>query len=121
MAESAYDIPGVLDSVKKFLGLDKDYDAFDSDITMHINSVFNILNQLGVGPDDTFTISGYDQKWSSFTMGNANITMVKSFVFLKVRMLFDPPTGSAYNAYEANAKELEWRLNWQHELEAEEE
>ena len=81
MAESAYDIPGVLESVKKFLGLDKDYDAFDSDITMHINSVFNILNQLGVGPDDTFTISGYDQNWSSFTMGNANITMVKSFVF----------------------------------------
>lgn len=121
MPTTAYDIPSILESVKKFLGLDIDYDAFDSDIVMHINSVFNILNQLGVGPDNTFMISGPDQMWSSFTMGNSNIVMVKSFMFLKVRLLFDPPSGSAYNAFEANAKELEWRLNWQHELEAEEE
>lgn len=121
MPDTPYDIPSVLESVKKFLGLDKDYTAFDADIVMHINSVFNILCQLGVGPENTFTITGYDQTWSSFLQGNSNLVMAKSFMFLKVRLLFDPPTGSAYTAFEANAKELEWRLNWQREVEMEEE
>ena len=100
--------------------MDEDYEAFDSDIVMHINSVFNILNQLGVGPDDVFVITGPDQMWSSFITGN-NIVMVKSFMFLKVKMMFDPPSGSVYNSFESTMKELEWRLNWEHELELDEE
>ena len=121
MAVDVYDIPGVLDSVKKFLGIDHDYDAFDQDLVMHINSVFNILCQLGVGPESPYSITGYDQNWSGFTMGNASLIMVKSFMFMKVRMMFDPPSGSAYNAFTENLKELEWRLNWQREVERVEE
>lgn len=121
MALEVYDIPGVLDSVKKFLGIDHDYDAFDQDIVMHINSVFNILCQLGVGSEYPCSISGYEDLWSDFLMGNANLVMVKSFMFMKVRMMFDPPSGSAYNAFTENLKELEWRLNWQREVERVEE
>ena len=89
--------------------------------TLILYSVFNILCQLGVGPEYPCSISGYEDLWSDFLMGNANLVMVKSFMFMKVRMMFDPPSGSAYNAFTENLKELEWRLNWQREVERVEE
>lgn len=106
----------ILVSIKKLLGLDKDYDAFDADVIIHINSVFMILNQLGVGPDTCFRIEDDLAVWTDFSEDIDEIEAVKSYIYHKVKMLFDPPTSSAVK--EANQQiinELEWRLNIQAE------
>lgn len=102
----------ILDSVKKSLGLQADYDVFDADIIMHINTAFGTLNQLGVGPEEGFMIEGPEPTWDTFLMGDKRLNPVKSYVYLRARLLFDPPT-TAYlvTANESQVKELEWRLN----------
>ena len=101
----------ILTSVKKMLGMTEEYAAFDSDIIMHINSVFMILNQMGVGPEAGFTISDATATWSDFMDGGPNIEAVKSYVALKVRLLFDPPQSSTVmDAIKSQISELEWRL-----------
>ena len=102
----------ILTSVKKMLGITAEYTHFDSDIIMHINSVFMILNQMGVGPREGFSISSDVETWDEFTNDNLTIESVKSYMYLKVGLLFDPPTSS--NVLEARNRlisELEWRLN----------
>lgn len=102
----------ILTSVKKMLGITSEYTHFDADIIMHINSVFMILNQLGVGPREGFSISSDVETWDEFTNDNLTIESVKSYMYLKVGLLFDPPTSS--NVLEARNRlvsELEWRLN----------
>lgn len=108
----------ILTSVKKVLGLTKDYTVFDLDIIIHINSVFAILNQLGIGPAEGFVIEDDAPTWSEYLGDNANLNLVKSYVYLRVRMLFDPP-GTPYhiNSLEAQAKEMEWRMNVYREAE----
>lgn len=102
----------ILNSVKKVLGLDEDDDGFDVDILMHINSMFMVLNQLGIGPDDGFMIEGADEVWSDFIGDDPMLNAVKSYIWLRVRMLFDPPTTSyLISAMEKQYAELEWRLN----------
>lgn len=102
----------ILTSVKKMLGIAADYTHFDADIIMHINSVFMILHQLGVGPTDGFSISSDVETWDEFTNDNLAIESVKSYMYLKVSMLFDPPTSSTVmDARNRLASELEWRLN----------
>ena len=102
----------ILTSIKKLLGIDEEYEQFDSDLIMHINSVFSVLMQLGVGPADGFSIEDGSATWTSFISDNAKIEMVKSYVYLKVRLLFDPPTGSALiESINNQIKEFEWRLN----------
>lgn len=102
----------ILISTKKVLGIDAAYDAFDLDIMTHINSVFNTLHQLGVGPNDGFSITGDDEVWQSFTENNVLLNSVKSYVYLRVRMLFDPPATSFHlEAVKEQIRELEWRLN----------
>lgn len=102
----------ILDSVKKVLGLSPDYDVFDVDIIMHINSVFSTLHDLGIGPDDGFEIEDDVAGWSSFLGDDKVLNRVKTYVTLKVRMLFDPPsTAHLTAAYEKQIAELEWRLN----------
>lgn len=101
----------ILNSIKKMLGIDAEYDAFDPDIIMHINSVFFILHQLGVGPAEGFSISDEYSTWSDF-ISDSNIEAVKSYVGLKVRLLFDPPTSTAVaDSINKLIAELEWRLN----------
>lgn len=103
----------ILLSIKKLIGLDRDYDAFDDDLIIHINSVFMILNQLGVGGKNTFVISGEDDTWDSF-FAECKVTpsLVRSYIYLKVRLLFDPPnTGVLHEAMERQIAEFEWRLN----------
>lgn len=101
----------ILNSIKKMLGIDAEYDAFDPDIIMHINSVFFILHQLGVGPTEGFSISDEYSTWSDF-ISDSNIEAVKSYVGLKVRLLFDPPTSTAVaDSINKLIAELEWRLN----------
>lgn len=101
----------ILTSIKKLLGITEEYKYFDVDIIIHINSVFMILKQLGVGPPDGFSILDETSVWSDFIGDSSNIESVKSYVYLKVKLLFDPPLSSA--AMEASNRlisELEWRL-----------
>lgn len=102
----------ILDSTKKILGLDSDYKHFDVDIIMHINSIFSQLTQLGVGPEDGFEIEDNSTLWSAYLGGNKKINLVKSYMYLKVRILFDPPTTSFdITAKQDQIKEFEFRIN----------
>ena len=101
----------ILTSVKKLLGLNEEYTAFDADLIMHINSVLMILRQMGVGPQEGFGISDATATWSEFCQGKEDIEAVKSYTALKVRMLFDPPqSSSTMEATKNLISELEWRL-----------
>lgn len=102
----------ILTSIKKLLGIPEDYEHYDADIIMHINSVFMILNQLGVGPSNGFSITDKTAVWSNFISDNNNLEAVKSYVYMKVRLLFDPPLSSAVmECMNRMIGELEWRLN----------
>lgn len=102
----------ILTSIKKLLGITEEYEHFDQDIIMHINSVFMILTQMGVGPEDGFTISDSKTTWSEFTNDDKKIEAVKSYVYMKVKLLFDPPASSSVmEAINRSISELEWRLN----------
>lgn len=102
----------ILDSTKKVLGIAADYDEFDTDILMNINSVFSTLNQLGIGPVEGFTIEDSVPTWDAFLMGDHRLNFVKTYVHLKVRLVFDPPTTAhMLNAMQEQIKELEWRIN----------
>ena len=102
----------ILTTIKKLLGVPEDYEHFDMDITMHINSVFMILNQLGVGPSDGFSITDKTAVWSDFISDNKKFESVKTYVYMKVRLLFDPPLSSAVmDCINKVISEMEWRLN----------
>lgn len=102
----------ILTSVKKVLGVDESYTVFDLDILMHTNSAFSTLNQLGIGPDDGFMINDESATWDAFLGTDLKINSVKTYVYLKVRLLFDPPQLSyVIDAMNQQIKELEWRLN----------
>jgi hypothetical protein len=105
-------ILSILDSTKKVLSIDPSYTAFDEDILMHINSVFGTLNQLGIGPEGGFRIEDNSTEWSTFLGDDPRQNDVKSYVFLRVRVLFDPPGTSFHlSAMQEQIKELEWRMN----------
>lgn len=102
----------ILTSIKKLLGIAEEYEHFDNDIIMHINSVFTILNQLGVGPAEGFFIEDDSSTWDEFIEDLTKLQAVKSYVFMKVKLLFDPPTSSAVtDSYNRLITEFEWRLN----------
>lgn len=102
----------ILTSVKKMLGITEEYDHFDPDIIMHINSVFMILTQLGVGPSDGFFIEDDTTTWFEFIKDAKKLQAVKSYMYLKVRLLFDPPASSIVaECLKQSAAEFEWRLN----------
>jgi len=102
----------ILTSIKKMLGITEEYEHFDSDLIMHINSVFMILNQLGVGPANGFVIKGKEEAWSEFVSEDGQLELVKSYMHLKVKLLFDPPLSSAVmEAMNRMIGEFEWRLN----------
>ena len=103
----------ILTSVKKMLGLTEDYEHFDTDIIMHINSAFMVLHQLGVGPTSGFRITGKYETWDEFIPKDVVVLDgVKTYVYQKVRLIFDPPTSSAHiEALKNSIAEFEWRLN----------
>lgn len=106
------DKKSILISIKKLLGISKDYSAFDQDIIMHINSVFMILNQLGIGPEKGYFINDADDAWSEFINDDDDLNAIKSYMYLKVKLLFDPPiNGTVMEATKQQISELEWRLN----------
>jgi hypothetical protein len=104
----------ILTSVKKLLGIEEEYKHFDNDLIIHINSVLMILTQMGVGPSEGFSITGADDFWSDFI--SEDFEAVKTYVHLKVRLMFDPPNSSVtMDAIKNTISELEWRLNFRAE------
>lgn len=102
----------ILDSIKKLLGIQKEYTHFDTDLIIHINTTFTILNQLGVGPSNGFSICDDTAVWNDFMNNDNRLESIKTFVYLKVRLLFDPPTNSALiESINRIISELEWRLS----------
>lgn len=101
----------ILLSIKKLLGIQSDYDYFDPDIMMCINSTFATLTQLGVGPEGGFSISDENVTWKDFVGTDPKMEMVKTYTYLRVKLLFDPPnSGVLHEAVERQIQELEWRL-----------
>ena len=104
----------ILTSVKKLLGIEEDYKHFDADIIMHINSVLMILTQLGVGPAEGFMIEDDTSTWANFVpeVNAAQLHAIKSYIFMKVKLIFDPPLSSAViDSMNRQIAEFEWRLN----------
>lgn len=102
----------ILTSIKKLLGISEEDTSFDQDIIMHINTVFAILAQLGVGPSGGFMIEDDSAIWDDFVTNDSRLNSIKSYIYMKVRMMFDPPTsGIVAEAVNKNISELEWRLN----------
>jgi len=103
----------ILNSIKKTLGIDSSYTAFDPDILMHINTVFSDLNQLGIGPDEGFMIEDASPTWDDYLDGDKNTNNVKTYMFLRVKLLFDNAsmTSSVVDAMERQIDKLEWRIN----------
>ncbi len=101
----------ILNDVKETLGIVAADTAFDNIIVIHINSVFTTLTQLGVGPIEGFMITGASEDWDLF-YEDARLNSIKSYMFLRVKLLFDPPaTGFTQASYDRQILEMEWRLN----------
>ncbi len=102
----------ILNSVKKMLGITEEDTSFDDDIIMHINSAFMIVHQLGAGPENGFSISDEEATWDEYFGDEDPIESIRSYVYLKVRSIFDPPTtGAVKEAVNNNIHELEFRIN----------
>lgn len=102
----------ILTSIKKLLGIEENYEHFDQDIIIHINSTLMILTQLGVGPSKGFMIYDKNSLWSDFIANDAEIEAVKTYTYLKVKLLFDPPlSSSVIESINRSISELEWRIN----------
>ena len=102
----------ILTSVKKLLGIDEAYEHFAADLIMHINSVFMILCQMGVGPSTPYVITDSSDEWTDFSDDVETMNAVRSYVFMKVRMIFDPPqNGTLMDSLKQLIDECEWRLN----------
>lgn len=110
--ESNFNTDSILLSIKKLLGLVEDDQAFDADIIIHINSVFMILQQLGIGPVDGFKIESQEETWDQFIQDDKLLEDVKTYIYLRVRLIFDPPLNSSIQgSIERTISELEFRLN----------
>ncbi len=101
----------ILTSIKKHLGITEDYEHFDADIINHINSVFTILMQIGVGPENGFKITDKSQVWSDFMPDDERLECVKTYIEKRVKLMCDPPQSSAViDVINRQIEELEWRL-----------
>lgn len=100
----------ILQTIKKLLGIEQEYDVFDNDLIIHINSALSVLTQLNVGPKTGFMITGDSETWDDLNV-TSKISMVKTFIHLKVRLIFDPPSSSfVLESIKNLISELEWRL-----------
>lgn len=104
----------ILTSVKKALGIEESYEHFDPDIILHTNSVMMSLNQFGVGPKIGFMITGKDEKWVDLLGERKDLEAVKTYIYLKVKLIFDPPTVAAVlESMNRQITECEWRITAQ--------
>ena len=101
----------ILKTIKQLIGCPDDFEQFDMDLTIHINSAFATLTQLGVGPKEGYRITGVDNVWNEFEDDPQKLSLIKDYVYIKTRLLFDPPTsGSLMDSLKEQLKEMEWRL-----------
>lgn len=101
----------ILITIKKMLGLEDDYTAFDTDVIVLINSALMSLHQLDVGPKDGFAITGYTETWDQLLVNDVKLEAAKTYIYLKVKTVFDPPSSSfVQTSYENLISQLEWRL-----------
>jgi len=104
----------ILTSIKKLLGITEEYTHFDSDLIIHINTALGVLTQLGVGPTNGFSIEDEEDLWSDFIGEDHRLEFIKSYVHLKVKLIFDPPLSSAViESIKETISELEWRIQVQ--------
>lgn len=102
----------ILNSIKKLLGIAEDYNYFDQDIIMDINAALMILTQLGVGPSKGFLITDDSDTWNDFVNNGGNLGSIQSYVYMKVKLMFDPPQNSfTVDSMTKLVNEFEWRLN----------
>lgn len=110
MEEVRFKMESILTSTKKLLGIQESYTIFDTDILIHINTAFATLNQLGIGPEIGFIIEDDKATWDEY-ITTCNLTMIRTYIYLKVRLVFDPPTsGVLIDSINRTISELEWRL-----------
>lgn len=110
MEEVRNKMESILTSIKKLLGIQAEYTAFDQDLIIHINTAFAVLNQLNIGPLYGFVIEDDTATWDEY-ITSCNLTMVRSYIYMKVRLMFDPPTsGVLVESMNSMISELEWRL-----------
>ena len=101
----------ILKTIKQLIGCPDDFEQFDMDLTIHINSAFATLTQLGVGPKEGYRITGVDNVWNEFEDDPQKLSLIKDYVYIKTRLLFDPPTsGSLTDSLKEQLNEMEWRL-----------
>lgn len=117
MAVEEGHMDSILVTIKKMLGIDDSYEHFDTDIIVNINTIFMMLNQLGIGPTNGFSIKDKSSIWDDYiSVDYLNMEAVKTYIYLRVRLLFDPPTNAfLVEAIKSQIKEIEWRLNVQAE------
>ena len=102
----------ILTSVKKLLGIAEEYTQFDTDIIIHINTIFMALQQMGIGPNDGFSITDENDLWTDFMEDSILLNSVKTYMYLRVKLLFDPPlTSSTVDSVNKLISELEFRMN----------
>ena len=102
----------ILNTIKEMLGPDSSYEVFDPDIIVQINTALAILTQIGVGPAKGFRITGDGETWSDFLGDAEDLDMAKTYIYARVKMMFDPPANSfVATALKETSQELEWRLN----------
>lgn len=104
----------ILLTIKKLLGISDDDHSYDVDVILHINSILSILNQVGVGADEGFAISGDKETWDEYIAEDYRNrqSMVVSYIYLRVKLLFDPPSSSfVLESMKSNISEMEWRLS----------
>lgn len=102
----------ILSTIKLMLGIEETFEAFDPIIIVYINSAFSTLYQVGVGPDGAFSIKGREETWDDLMVDTEMLNLVKTFIYLKVRLSFDPPANSfIVNSFDKQLDELTWRIN----------
>lgn len=101
---------GILPTIKKMIGPSEEYDYFDPDLMIHINAALSVLRQLGIGPQEGFRLTTGQETWGEFLGDETDLEMVKDYIYMKVKLAFDPPTSSSLLAsYQELIKEFEWR------------
>lgn len=101
----------ILNTIKKLLGINEDYEYFDPDVLININSAFSVLAQLGVNDSKGF-VADSESVWSDYIPKDENLEMIKSYIYLKVKKTFDPPSSSfVLDSIDSQIRELEWRIN----------
>lgn len=106
----------ILNSIKKLLNISKDEHAFDTDIIIHINSVISALLQIGIGPSEGFRVSDESDTWQDYITDEQKIDYIKTYIYLKVKLIFDPPLNSSLmQSFNETIRELEWRLHINYE------